>query len=63
MSQIIKDLKSSHLSVNENWHRPIKQAVVVLAKTKEKEAALKLLEFVQGPVGKGIIQSYGYGVN
>ena len=41
---------------------PIKQAVIVLKASKNKDASRRFLEFVDGPQGREILQRFGFNV-
>jgi molybdate transport system substrate-binding protein len=41
---------------------PIKQAVILLKASKNKDASRRFLEFVGGPQGREILQRFGFGV-
>ena len=41
---------------------PIKQAVIVLKASKNKDASRRFLEFVDGPQGREILQRFGFSV-
>lgn len=52
--------KGSHWHVPNNLHEPIQQDVILLVKGKDNPAAKSLMEFVNGPQAKAIIERYGY---
>lgn len=48
--------------VPQKYYTPIRQDAVLLAKGKDKTAAVELLKFLKTPYAARIIQSYGYGL-
>lgn len=46
--------------VPNNLHEPIQQDVVLLTKGKDNPAAKALMEFMEAPQTKAIIERYGY---
>ncbi len=52
--------KGSRWDVPHHFHEPIKQDVILLRKGKDNPAAKSLLEFIRGPLARGIIERYGY---
>lgn len=66
LSQVIgedgKVKSGSAWIVPEKYYTPIRQDAVLLAKGKDKTAAIELLKFLKTPYAARIIQSYGYGL-
>ena len=52
--------KGGRWDVPSNLHEPIQQDVVLLEKGKDNPAANALMEFMDGPQAKAIIERYGY---
>jgi molybdate transport system substrate-binding protein len=52
--------QGSRWDVPTHLHEPIKQDVILLTKGKDNLAAKALLEFMDGPHAKAIIERYGY---
>lgn len=48
--------------VPSSYHRPIRQAAVVLARGKDNPAATGLVEYLGSPEAKALIKAYGYDV-
>lgn len=46
--------------IDDTLHTPIEQSIVVLNNTKQEEAAREFIEFTMGPVGKPIMERYGF---
>ena len=46
--------------IDERLHRPLNQAAVVLARTKEAAASLAFIEFVNGPDGRPVMRQFGF---
>lgn len=62
-SQVIKNGaigSGSGWIVPSNFHDPIRQDAVILAKGKEKPAATALLNFLKGEKAQAVIKSFGY---
>jgi molybdate transport system substrate-binding protein len=53
-----REVSGSYWLVPESLHRAIEQEAVLL---RDRPAARALLDFVEGPEGREIIRSYGYG--
>lgn len=66
LSQVIgedgKAKSGSAWIVPEKYYTPIRQDAVLLARGKDKTAAVELLTFLKTPYAVRIIQSYGYGL-
>lgn len=63
LSQVFKDGKitaGSAWIVPGNLHEPIRQDAVLLAKGKDKPAAIALLAYLRSEKTRAIIKSYGY---
>lgn len=52
--------KGSRWDVPKDLHEPIQQDVILLTKAKDNAAAKALMEFMQGPQAKVVIERYGY---
>ena len=52
----------SRWEIPEESHPPIKQAVLILKSSKNKDAARRFLEFVNGPQGREVLQRFGFTV-
>ncbi|MCS6993673.1 MAG: molybdate ABC transporter substrate-binding protein [Anaerolineales bacterium] len=46
--------------IDERLHNPLNQALAVVTTTPHRELAQKFIDFVQGPVGRPIMQKYGF---
>jgi molybdate transport system substrate-binding protein len=44
-----------------NLHRPIRQALGIVDRTRERDAAAALAAFVTGPAGRAVLSRYGFG--
>jgi len=63
LSQVFKDGKLTSGSawiVPDQFHDPIRQDAVVLAKGRSKPAPAALVDYLKGAKAKAIIKSYGY---
>ncbi len=49
--------------IDESLHEPILQQAVILTRAREKEATQRFLEFLKSEKGRGMIESFGYGLN
>lgn len=62
-SQVIKN---GRIGTGSGWivpgrlHEPIRQDAVILAKGRDKAAALALMAYLKGDKAKGVIRSFGY---
>ncbi|WP_153145878.1 molybdate ABC transporter substrate-binding protein [Dechloromonas sp. H13] len=62
-SQVIKN---GRIGTGSGWivpgqlHEPIRQDAVILAKGRDKVAALALMAYLKGDKAKGVIRSFGY---
>lgn len=48
--------------VPESFHEPMRQDALILARGKDKPAALELMRHLQGEAARAIIRSHGYGL-
>ncbi|OLO39202.1 molybdate ABC transporter substrate-binding protein [Alkalihalophilus pseudofirmus] len=46
--------------IEENLHAPLEQSIAVINETNQEELSRKFIEFIMGPVGKPIMESYGF---
>ncbi|GGC95210.1 molybdate ABC transporter substrate-binding protein [Thalassobacillus devorans] len=46
--------------IDDELHAPLEQSVAVLEQTDEEEAAKQFLDFIKGPKGQPIMESYGF---
>jgi molybdate transport system substrate-binding protein len=46
--------------VDDRLHAPLNQMVVVLARTKQRANATSLIQFVNGPEGRGVMRTFGF---
>ena len=53
-------LPGAFLPISAEYHDPIIQQVVLLARAEDNPAARDLLAFVRGPIAQTIIQAHGY---
>lgn len=63
LSQVYRDGKvtgGSAWIVPAEYHAPIRQDAVILAKGKDNPAAAALLDYLKGPKATALIRSYGY---
>jgi molybdate transport system substrate-binding protein len=61
LSQVIQDAGSGRgLRVPSTLHAPIRQDAVLLRRSENNEAAYALLEYLQSPQARGLIERYGY---
>ncbi|SDH14384.1 molybdate transport system substrate-binding protein [Pseudomonas benzenivorans] len=63
LSQVYKDGKLASGSawiVPAEYHAPIRQDALILAKGKDNPAAAALLDYLKGPKASALIRSYGY---
>lgn len=66
LSQVYKDGKITSGSawiVPAQYHQPIRQDAVILAKGKDNPAAKALVEYLKGDKAKAVIKSYGYALD
>ena len=66
LSQVYKDGKitgGSAWIVPAQYHEPIRQDAVILAKGKDNPAAKALVEYLKGDKAKAVIKSYGYALD
>ncbi|MBV2133084.1 molybdate ABC transporter substrate-binding protein [Pseudomonas sp. MAP12] len=63
LSQVYKDGKLASGSawiVPADYHAPIRQDALILAKGKDNPAAAALVDYLKGPKATALIRSYGY---
>ncbi|MEW9053454.1 MAG: molybdate ABC transporter substrate-binding protein [Neobacillus sp.] len=46
--------------IDNTMHAPLEQSVAVIRGTKQDELAKQFISFIRGPVGKPIMESYGF---
>ncbi len=52
--------KGYYWAVPQNFHRPIKQDAVLLARAEDNDAAKAFLDYLKSDAGKAVIAAYGY---
>ena len=52
--------KMDFQQIDEQLHQPLEQAIAVIQGTKEQELAQGFIDFIHGPVGKPIMEKYGF---
>ena len=48
--------------IDEENHQPIEQMIAVIKRTATEDKARQFIEFLKGPIGKPIMESYGFKV-
>ncbi|MDQ0242831.1 molybdate transport system substrate-binding protein [Bacillus fengqiuensis] len=46
--------------IDDNLHEPLEQSIAVISGTSEEPLARDFIEFIKGPVGRPIMESYGF---
>ncbi len=46
--------------IDEALHQPLEQSIAVIKKTKDQELAQAFIDFINGPIGKPIMEKYGF---
>ncbi|MDE5413370.1 molybdate ABC transporter substrate-binding protein [Alkalihalobacterium chitinilyticum] len=46
--------------INDDLHEPLEQSIAVINRTSEEELAREFIQFILGPVGKPIMERYGF---
>ncbi|KHF40136.1 molybdate ABC transporter substrate-binding protein [Halalkalibacter okhensis] len=46
--------------IDADLHEPLEQSIAVINRTNEEELARMFIEFITGPIGKPIMESYGF---
>ncbi|MCT8139279.1 molybdate ABC transporter substrate-binding protein [Anaerobacillus sp. CMMVII] len=54
-----KEKVNFHL-IDEDLHAPLEQSIAVINRTNQEQAALDFINFILGPIGKPIMESYGF---
>ena len=52
--------KVNFQQIDEKLHQPLEQAIAVIKGTKEQELAQGFIDFIRSPVGKPIMEKYGF---
>jgi molybdate transport system substrate-binding protein len=63
LAQVVLSPQGSRWVVPQDLYAPIRQDAVLLEAGKGQPAAEALLDYLQGPQARAIIQRYGYGVD
>jgi molybdate transport system substrate-binding protein len=54
--------KGQHVVIPESLHRPILQALAVVAQTKHESEARRFVAYIMGPTGRTMLRKYGFAV-
>lgn len=46
--------------INEDLHAPLEQSIAVINRTSQENLAKEFIHFIKGPIGKPIMESYGF---
>ncbi|HWO96463.1 MAG TPA: molybdate ABC transporter substrate-binding protein [Bacillus sp. (in: firmicutes)] len=46
--------------IDEEMHAPLEQSMAVISGTSEEQLARNFIEFIKGPIGRPIMESYGF---
>ncbi|WP_209124761.1 molybdate ABC transporter substrate-binding protein [Alkalihalobacillus sp. BA299] len=46
--------------IDENLHAPLEQSIAVVNRTNNEELSKRFIDFIIGPIGKPIMESYGF---
>ncbi|RSD29102.1 molybdate ABC transporter substrate-binding protein [Mesobacillus subterraneus] len=46
--------------IDDNMHEPLEQSIAVIKRTKQEKLAKDFIDFIKGPTGKPIMESYGF---
>lgn len=46
--------------IDDDLHEPLEQSITVINRTNHEQEARKFIEFIIGPIGKPIMESYGF---
>lgn len=46
--------------IDDNMHLPLEQSIAVISGTKREKLAKDFIAFIKGPIGKPIMESYGF---
>ena len=57
---LFNEEKMNLLLIDEELHAPLEQSIAVIGRTSEYELADEFIQFVIGPVGKPIMERYGF---
>ncbi|KAB2954220.1 molybdate ABC transporter substrate-binding protein [Heliorestis acidaminivorans] len=52
--------KVNFLLIDDNWHKPLNQAMTVVQSTKQEEAARLFVDYVMSDKGQVIMKKYGF---
>lgn len=46
--------------IDSNLHEPLEQSIAVVNRTNQEKLAREFIDFIKGPIGKPIMESYGF---
>lgn len=59
LSLYCEGMVNFHL-IDESLHAPLEQSVAVINRTKQKHLAMDFIDFIMGPIGRPVMESYGF---
>ncbi|MFV8827764.1 molybdate ABC transporter substrate-binding protein [Alkalihalobacterium sp. APHAB7] len=57
---LYKDDEVDFHIINDDMHAPLEQSIAVINRTTEEELAREFIQFIMGPIGKPIMERYGF---
>lgn len=57
---LFNEEKMNFLLIDEELHAPLEQSIAVIGRTSEYELANEFIQFIKGPIGKPIMERYGF---
>lgn len=59
---LVKENEVNFFLIDEQMHAPLEQMIAVVKRTNHSEESKQFIDFIRGPIGKPIMESYGFSV-
>ncbi|WNF37420.1 molybdate ABC transporter substrate-binding protein [Bacillaceae bacterium IKA-2] len=57
---LVKEDEVSFTLIDEKMHAPLEQMIAVVERTNHQQQSKEFIEFIRGPIGKPVMESYGF---
>lgn len=57
---LVKESEVNFTLIDEEMHAPLEQMIAIVSRTKHQQQSMEFIEFIRGPIGKPVMESYGF---